>query len=205
MDAIASQITSLVIVHTTVYPDAYQRKHQSSAELAFVRGIHRGPVNSLHKGPVTRKMFSFDDVIMGSLGINCRTPCTCSYSIPNMMIWLALQDAEQNIVMVRKYFSIHTSVPWFSKNSLLRLYFDVTIGHWPRDTIFMQRYITENLLINFVLQLICFGLLPLTRRHNPHRPKIPETDNGITNIWTHRPHIYHTSVPGYYVSCGQYH
>ena len=40
------------------------RKHQSSASLAFVRGIHRGPVNSPHKWPVTRKMFPFDDVIM---------------------------------------------------------------------------------------------------------------------------------------------
>ena len=41
-------------------------KHQSSASLAFVRGIHRSPVNSPHKWPVTRKMFPFDDVIMGS-------------------------------------------------------------------------------------------------------------------------------------------
>ena len=41
-----------------------QRNHQSSASLAFVRGIHRGPVNSPHKGPVTQKMFPFDDVIM---------------------------------------------------------------------------------------------------------------------------------------------
>ena len=39
-------------------------KHQSSASLAFVLGIHRWPVNSPHKGPVTRKMFPFDDVIM---------------------------------------------------------------------------------------------------------------------------------------------
>ena len=44
----------------------HQRKHQSSASLAFVRRIHRGPVNSPHKGPVTRKMFPFDDVIMGT-------------------------------------------------------------------------------------------------------------------------------------------
>ena len=57
MSAMASQITSLTIVYSIVYPDAkYQRKHQSSASLAFVRGIHRGPVNSPHKGPVTRKM-----------------------------------------------------------------------------------------------------------------------------------------------------
>ena len=62
--AIASQITSLTIVYSTDYSGAYQSKHQSSASLAFVRGIHRGPVNSPHKWPVTRKMFPFDDVIM---------------------------------------------------------------------------------------------------------------------------------------------
>ena len=64
MGAIASQITSLTIVYSTVYSDTDQEKHQSSASLAFVRGIHRGPVNSPHKEPVTRKMFPFDDVIM---------------------------------------------------------------------------------------------------------------------------------------------
>ena len=52
------------IVYSTVYSGADQRKHQSSASLAFVRGFHRWPVNSPHKGPVTRKMFPFDDVIM---------------------------------------------------------------------------------------------------------------------------------------------
>ena len=64
MGAIASQITSLTIVFSTVYLDTDQRKHQSSASLSFVRGIHRGPVNSPHKWPVTRKMLPFDDVIM---------------------------------------------------------------------------------------------------------------------------------------------
>ena len=64
MSAIASQITSLTIVYSTVYSDADQRNYQSSASLAFVWGIHRGPVNSPHKWPVTRKMFPFDDVIM---------------------------------------------------------------------------------------------------------------------------------------------
>ena len=57
MGAIASQITSLTIVYSTVYSDADQRKHQSSASLAFALGIHRSPVNSPHKGPVTRKKF----------------------------------------------------------------------------------------------------------------------------------------------------
>ena len=68
MGAVASQITSLTIVYSAVDSDANQRKHQSSASLAFVRGIHRGPVNSSHKWPVTRKMFPFDDVIMDDHG-----------------------------------------------------------------------------------------------------------------------------------------
>ena len=64
MGKIASQITSFTIVYSSVYSDADQRKHQSFTSLAFVRGIHRGPVNSPHKWPVTRKMFPFDDVII---------------------------------------------------------------------------------------------------------------------------------------------
>ena len=64
MGTMASQITSLTIVYATVYSGADLRKHQSSASLAFVSGIHRGPVNSPHKWSVTRKMFPFDDVIM---------------------------------------------------------------------------------------------------------------------------------------------
>ena len=47
--------------------DADPRKHQTSASLAFVRGIHRWPVNSQHKRPVERKMLPFDDVIMQSI------------------------------------------------------------------------------------------------------------------------------------------
>ena len=64
MGAIASQITSLTIVYSTVYSDADQRKYEISASLAFVWGIHRWPVNSPHKWPVTRKMLPFDDVII---------------------------------------------------------------------------------------------------------------------------------------------
>ena len=64
MGMMASQITSLTIVYSTVYSGTDQRKHRRSASLAFARGIHRWPVNSLHKGPVMRKKFPFDDVIM---------------------------------------------------------------------------------------------------------------------------------------------
>ena len=64
MSATASQIASLTIVYSTVYSGADQRKHQSFASLAFVSGIHRWPVNSTHKWPVTRKTFPFNDVIV---------------------------------------------------------------------------------------------------------------------------------------------
>ena len=53
MSSMASQVTSLTIVYSTVHSGADQRKHQSSASLAFVRGIHRSPMNSPHKRPVT--------------------------------------------------------------------------------------------------------------------------------------------------------
>ena len=56
----ASQITSLTIIYSTFYSgDDKKNKHQSSASLAFMGGIHQWPVNAPHKGPVTRKMFPF--------------------------------------------------------------------------------------------------------------------------------------------------
>ena len=64
MSMIVSQITSLMSVYSTVYSGAVQSKHQSSASQAFVRGIHRWPVNSPHNGPVTRKMLPFDDIMI---------------------------------------------------------------------------------------------------------------------------------------------
>ena len=70
MGSMASQITSLAVVYPAVYSGADQRRHQSSASLAFVRSIHRWLMNSPHKWRVTRKMFPFDDVIMF-----CSHPC----------------------------------------------------------------------------------------------------------------------------------
>ena len=73
MSAMASQITGVLIVCSTVCSGAGQRKHQSSASMAFVKGVHRcrWPMDSPHKGPVTQKMLSFDDVIM---------LCQCSFT-----------------------------------------------------------------------------------------------------------------------------
>ena len=68
MSAMASQITSLTIIYSIVYSGTDEREHQSSASLAFVRGIHRSPVNFPHKWPVTHKLFLFDDFIMFIIG-----------------------------------------------------------------------------------------------------------------------------------------
>ena len=57
MSVMASQITSLTTVYSTNYSGIDQRKHQTSASLAFVRGIHHWPVNSLHKGQWRRTCF----------------------------------------------------------------------------------------------------------------------------------------------------
>ena len=97
MGAIASQITSLTIVYAIVYSDADQRKHQSSASLAFVWGIRRGPVNSPHKWPVTRKMFPFDDIMTDDLldpgGLPPELPA--AIAVDQDLHWSAVSDRSR--------------------------------------------------------------------------------------------------------------
>ena len=69
----ASQITGVSIVCSTNGSGADQRKHECPVSLNFVWGIHRSPMNSPHKRPVTRKMFPFDGVIMNSKSLNSVT------------------------------------------------------------------------------------------------------------------------------------
>ena len=95
MGAVASQITSLSIVYSTVYLGADQRKHESSVLLAFVWGIRRGPVNSPHKWPVTRKMFPVD-VIMKNLGRFSQAEVEArawinAYIPQKMVMWLLIK------------------------------------------------------------------------------------------------------------------
>ena len=112
MGAMASQITGLTIVYSTVYSGADQRKHQSSASMAFVRGIHRWPVYFPHKWPVTRKVFPHDDVIM------------CSANI----VWPEyLQPSRWPIVLILAFYIwgsqvnyIHQCLPYPETGMLLR-------------------------------------------------------------------------------------
>ena len=82
MGTMASQITILTIVYATVYSGADQRKHQSSASLAFVWGIHRWPVNSPHKWPVTREMLQW---ISNNMGVVCTFSCLVVFSLWSML------------------------------------------------------------------------------------------------------------------------
>ena len=78
MRAMASQITGATSVYSTVCSGADQRKHRISASLAFVRGIHRSPVNSPHKGQQRGKCFYLmntdKEKVLPYLHIWCRLP-----------------------------------------------------------------------------------------------------------------------------------
>ena len=79
MNALASQITSITIVYATVYSDADQSKHQSSASLVFLWGIHRDRWIPHTKGQLRGKCFHLmtssclDDIIMSSNVVACST------------------------------------------------------------------------------------------------------------------------------------
>ena len=118
MGTIASQITSLTIVFSTAYSDADQRKHQSSASLAFVRGIHRGPVNSSHKCPVTRKVFPFDDVIMTYKG----------WSIPPYPLPYRWIGSRYSTPVIDNVENVQTEITYFDGTYSLVITRDVRTG-----------------------------------------------------------------------------
>ena len=113
MSAMASLITGVSNVFSTICSGVDQRKHQSSASLAFVRGFHRWPVNSRHKGPVTRKMFPFDDVI--------RQHQNCGFGV-----------GPTYIVMNNNVFYTFICADLFSKNRKRCVFspFLVMLGRW---------------------------------------------------------------------------
>ena len=152
MGTMTSQITSLTIVYSTVYSGADQRKHQSSASLAFVWGVNRGPVNSPHKWPVTRKMFPFDDVIMMVLGwflfplFPQWVSVTLALAPCNLNSFRVVQDNYNDSIETSHYMPlvgvIH--VWWLEssrKGSLSRLLFYVWTNHlacWSHANIWWQ-------------------------------------------------------------------
>ena len=103
MGTIASQITSLSIVYSTVYSDADQRKYQRSASLAFVRGFDRRPVNPPHKWPVTRKMFPFDDVMMTKTKSKITVHIACCVTVTSHALCGILNQKQLNCLFNRLF------------------------------------------------------------------------------------------------------
>ena len=105
MGAIASQITSLTIIYSTVYSGAYQRKHQSSASLAFMReftghrwiprtnGQWRGKSFHLMASPWRPETIQRTGYF--AFHYFSRTPGAAS--ILNYLIWLALKEKSRDI------------------------------------------------------------------------------------------------------------
>ena len=104
MVAKASQITSLTIVYSIVHSGEDQRKHESSASLAFVWGIHRWPVNSPHKWPVMRKILPFDDVIIMSALVSQLDMAFSGHVIPDADL-SGIEMYMEKIMMLSKTFT----------------------------------------------------------------------------------------------------
>ena len=189
MRPMASQITSLTVVYTTLYSEEDKRKHQSSASLAFVWGIHRWPVNSPHKWSVRWRMLPFDDVIMyvshrrilNSLNLEC---WSVYMRLRYVIQWYTIPWATKTLVIVRKVFNPNLQISFMC----------ITYCIWDNITSFhtLQK---KNLCINHLSlhspigaimcwidwywwslsQFVCrltptHSLLPTTRSLQPREP-----------------------------------
>ena len=154
MGAMVSQITGLTIVYSTIYSGTDQRKHQSSASLTFVRGIHRWPVNSSHKWPVARKMFPLYDVIMEWLVRKCaqyytqiqwRLSFACVISMSNIFYVSPKQHSMSwlDISLKRLQVTFHKQAPTVMSHLTQWLH------HW-----FPDRPIGASLHVTSVIQTI---------------------------------------------------
>ena len=113
MSPMASQITGASMVYSTVYSDADHRDKYSSASLAFVRRIHRWPVNSPHKGPVTRRMFPIDDVIMRKRSLSSQGLILV---YPSLLLYMIYPYVTNCVISVN--FSQNTNI-YFRSNAYM--------------------------------------------------------------------------------------
>ena len=160
-----SEITGVSIAYLTIGSSADQRKYQCYASLAFVRGIHRWPVDSPYKGPVTRKMFPFDYVIVYEscctliqilLSFDWRRTDNKSWSESTM---LHLTDAyiRQSALMSSHYL-------WL--NNIWRANFNKIAGnHWY----YYWEFTCRSLSCYIVFVCVCQGLILDLRPANERR------------------------------------
>ena len=128
MGAMGSQITSLTIVYSTVHSGADQGKHESSASLAFKRGLHRWQMNSPRKWPVTRKMFPFNDVIMA-------LPSVLHYCVEHVIISGHLLTAP-NCMHIPYIYGI--LIAWDCGNFLFAA---CSISRFSRNTVYSRNIV----------------------------------------------------------------
>ena len=185
MSIMASQITSILIICFTVCADADKKKHQSSASLAFVRGIHQWPVNSFHKGPLTPNRCLFADLVM-FLALK----------------WLFVNKAKQNKTdqMHRLNWNIQFNV-WISwakyVNKLFCLWWVLcwtgNLEHnshyiwwailrffWRRSALTWWRHQTKTFS---TLLALCGGNSPVTGEFSSQRPVTQSFDASLICSW----------------------
>ena len=102
MSMMVSQITSVLIVYSTVCSGVDQRIHQSSMSLSFLRGINWWPVNSPHKGLIMWKMFPFDDIIIDIQTISMHQS-SISLAFERGIYWWAVISPQWGLVMMKMF------------------------------------------------------------------------------------------------------
>ena len=174
MSEMASLITGVSIVYSTVCSGGDQRKHQSSASLASVWGIHRWPVNCPHKGPVTRKMFPFDDVIMRhtvrSQGISCRL-------LACRLTWLVTINHWQSRqrIKLHKHSYVSSKIDcFFSAVIWTHNIKEISVNH--KHKIKLRVVLSQWYHIYIYLCIIGVYIFLYSKRLNQHQPSFPQPD-----------------------------
>ena len=130
MSAMTSEITGVSIIYSIVCSGADQRKHQSSSSPAFVRVIHRWPMNSLHRGRLTRKVFPFNDVIM-KFDKPAVKYLNTAFTLPLLRhTRVSISDWTQTACnLISSVVAITITVAYLSPSSL-GINSGSTVGHW---------------------------------------------------------------------------
>ena len=114
MSAMASQITSLTLVHSTVYSRCRLNKTLKLRVTGLCGGSHQSPMNCLHKGPVTRKMFPFHDVNMGLLNATIRRPMLLKQLSCVEWMWSegVFDTFHSHVLLIKTDIALLAEKPW---------------------------------------------------------------------------------------------
>ena len=177
MSATGSQNTGVTIVYLSVCSGTDQSKHQSSPSLAFVRGIHRWPVVSPHKGPVTRKIFAFDDLIM-VCGYPDNEECFARISYQGQGQVITSHSCTPHILCIHDYIIIQ----WSHNADQIRIWdtstMSKTLTWFPRKSLDMINHpvivVNNDLAITYVNKLITYVIIDI---HDCPLYSISSSDN----------------------------